>query len=469
MEPDRTVRRYTLLITTISSFLAPFMGSALDLALKTIGDKNNLNAEAFWITWVQLIYLLTSAALLLPFGRAADLYGRKKVYLTGLGVWALASALAALAPSVEWLIAARAVQGIGGAMIFGTAVATLTSVYPSSERGRVLGINTGAVYIGLTLGPALGGVLTQHLGWRSIFFLVAVLAGGVLVLGAVKLRGEWTGAPGQRFDPGGATLYVVALAAALYGISTIYRAPYARWLLLAGLTGLGGFVVLQVRTSRPILDLQRFRGNVVFLFSNLAALIHYSATFGIAQVLSLYLQVVKGMTPEQAGPMLLVQPLVMAVTSPFSGRLSERIEPRVLASAGMGLMAGGLLSFSFLQSATPLWVVGAIAAGMGLGYGLFSAPNSNAVLGAVARPDYGVAASTLGTMRLVGQALSMALVTLFVSVYAGQARIADLTPPQLLAVLAVSFRVFTGLCLAGIAASLARGKAHGAAQPDPFP
>lgn len=464
MEADRSLRRYALLITTVSSFLAPFMGSATDLALKTIGDRNNLNAEAFWLTWVQLIYLLTSAAFLLPFGRAADLYGRKKVYLVGLGVYAVASGLAALSPTIEWLIAARALQGAGGAMVFGTAVATLTSIYPASERGRVLGVNTAAVYIGLTLGPALGGVMTQHLGWRSLFVFVGALALGDLVLALFKLRGEWAGAMGERFDWSGAFLYVASLPALLYGVSSIYRAWYARWLLLGGVVGLIAFVILQTFGKSPVLDLRRFRGNIVFLFSNLAALIHYSATFAVAQLLSLYLQVVKGMTPQEAGPVLLVQPLVMAILSPFTGWLSERIQPRLLASTGMGMMAGGLFVFSLLESGTPLLLVVDVSLLMGLGFGLFSAPNTNAVMGAVPRTDYGVASSTLGTMRLVGQALSMAIVALFVSIYAGQVKMDELAPGDLLAVLNASFRVFTVLCLLGIGASLARGSVRRASR-----
>lgn len=457
---DSSLRRYALLITLISSFLTPFMGSALDLALKTISQ--DLRADAVSTTWVQLIYLLTSAALLVPFGRAADIYGRKKVYLIGLGVYAAATVLCTAAGSIEWLIAFRALQGAGGAMVFGTAVAILTSVFPPAERGRVLGINTGAVYTGLTLGPVLGGMLTQHVGWRAIFVVTAVLAFAALVLALLRLRGEWAGAAGQPYDWAGAAVFTAAVALLIFGLSSIYRFPWARWLIPLGAAGLGAFVLIELRVRSPVLDLRRFRGNVVFFFSNLAALVHYSATFGVGQLLSLYLQVVKGMTPDRAGLVLLVQPVVMAILSPLTGWLSERVQPRTLASAGMALMAAGLLSFSTLQAASPLALVVGISFGVGIGYALFSAPNTNAVMGSVARQDYGVASSTLGTMRLVGQAMSMSIVLLFLSVYVGTvelnpAKVAGLSA-DLLVAMHWALRVFTVLCVVGIGASLARGR-----------
>jgi EmrB/QacA subfamily drug resistance transporter len=463
MDDSRSLRRYALLITLISSFLTPFMGSSLDLALKTISQ--DLHADAVSTTWIQLIYLLTSAALLVPFGRAADIYGRKKVYVLGLGVYTAATALAATAGSIGWLIAFRALQGVGGAMVFGTAVAILTSVFPPSERGRVLGINTGAVYTGLTLGPVLGGFLTQHVGWRAIFLITAVLAAGALVLALLRLRGEWAGSAGQPYDWSGAVVFTASIAMLILGVSSVYRIPLARWLIPLALVGLGAFVAIQLRVHSPVLDLRRFRGNAVFFFSNLAALVHYSATFGLGQLLSLYLQVVKGMSPDHAGLVLLVQPVMMAVLSPLTGWLSERVQPRLLASSGMGLMAGGLLAFSTLAAASPLALVLGTSFVVGVGYALFSAPNTNAVMGSVPRADYGVASSTLGTMRLVGQAMSMSIVLLFLSIYVGTV---ELDPQQVaslstdfLVAMHWAFRVFTVLCVVGIGASLARGRVVG--------
>lgn len=467
---EKVLRRYALLITTLSSFLTPFMSSAVNLALKDIGQA--FTADAVALAWVQSAHLLASAACLPPLGRAADLYGRRRVFLAGLLIYGISSILCTLAGSISFLIALRALQGIGGSMVFGTAVAILTSVFPPAERGRVLGINIAAVYTGLTLGPSLGGFLTQHLGWRSIFALAAALALALFPLALFRLRGEWAEATGQRFEWAGAILFSISLLGFLGGLSSLRESTLSPYLAASGLVGLAAFVLWELRRREnpsphllrhlwptdPILDLRRFRGNLTFIFSNLAALIHYSATHAISFLLSLYLQKVLELSPQQAGLVLLAQPAVMALLSPPAGRLSDRIQPRFLASLGMAVMAGGLFALSTLGDQSPIALVVAFLALIGLGYALFSAPNTSAVMGAVSRRDYGVASSTLATMRLTGQAVSMALVTLLVSAYIGRVEWESLLPSQLLSVMGLAFRTFTGLCLLGMLASLARGK-----------
>ncbi len=456
-----TLRRYALLVATLSSFLTPFMSSSVNLALKNIGQ--DLTADAVALAWVQSAHLLASAA---------DLYGRRRVFLAGLLVYGISSIFCTLAGSISFLIAARALQGIGGSMVFCTSVAILTSVFPPSERGRVLGINIAAVYTGLTLGPSLGGFLTQYLGWRSIFALAAVLALALSLLALLRLRGEWADAAGQRFEWIGAILFSLSLLGFLGGLSSLRESTLSPYLAIFGFTGLAAFVLWELRRrespfpsflrhfwpTEPLLDLRRFRGNLTFIFSNLAALIHYSATHSISFLLSLYLQKVLDLPPQQAGLILLAQPAVMALLSPPAGRLSDRIQPRFLASLGMAVMAGGLFALSTLGNESPIALVVAFLTLIGLGYALFSAPNTSAVMGAVGRRDYGVASSTLATMRLTGQAVSMALVTLLVSAYIGRIEWENLLPTQLLSVMSLSFRIFTGLCLLGMLASLARGK-----------
>ncbi len=481
MESPVSLRRYALLITTLSSFLMPFMSSAVNLALKDIG--RDLAADAVALAWVQSAHLLASAACLPPLGRLADLYGRRRVFLAGLLIYGLSSILCVLAGSISFLIAARALQGIGGSMVFGTAVAILTSVFPPAERGRVLGVNIAAVYTGLTLGPSLGGFLTQHLDWRSIFAFSSALSLALLPLALFRLRGEWAEAAGQRFEWAGALLFSASLLGFLWGISSLRENAPAPYLAASGLVGLAAFVLWELRgregktgpsspgpglrllhrlwQTEPILDLRRFRGNLTFIFSNLAALIHYSATHAISFLLALYLQKVLGLSPQQAGLILLAQPAVMALLSPPAGRISDRIQPRFLASLGMAVMAGGLFALSTLSSDSSIVRVIVFLALIGLGYALFSAPNTSAVMGAVSRRDYGVASSTLATMRLTGQAVSMALVTLLVSAYIGRVEWESLLPDQLLSVMGLAFRIFTGLCLLGMLASLARGKVEG--------
>jgi MFS family permease len=217
------------------------------------------------------------------------------------------------------------------------------------------------------------------------------------------------------------------------------------------------FALWEARTASPLLDVSLFRKNRVFALSNLAALIHYSATFAVGFLLSLYLQYIKGFTPDGAGTVLVAQPAVMALLSPFAGRLSDVIEPRVVASLGMGMTAAGLLMLTFLVPDTSLGLILAALLLLGLGFALFSSPNTNAVMGAVEKRYYGVASGILGTMRLVGQMLSMGLVMLIFALYLGKAHIRPANYHLFLAGVRTAFAVFGVLCALGVFASLARG------------
>ncbi|MDZ7292541.1 MAG: MFS transporter [candidate division KSB1 bacterium] len=442
-----------LVVASVAAFLTPFMGSSVNIALPAIGREFAM--DAVLLSWVSTAFLLAAAMFLVPFGRLADIYGRKKIFGHGVAIYTVSSLLAAVAISDAVLIAARILQGFGSAMIFGTGIAILTSVHPPGERGKALGINVAAVYLGLSLGPFFGGVLTQHLGWRSIFFVNLPM--GVLLLVLVrKLRGEWAEAKGEKFDRIGASIYAVALTALMLGFSLLPAKPGA-WLIVLGLVGILVFVRWERQTPSPVLRMHLFN-NAVFAFSNLAALIHYSATFALNFLLSLYLQYVKGLAPQTAGIILVSQPLVMTIFSPFAGWLSDRIEPRVVASIGMALSAVGLFLFTFLreESALPSIIAGLMM--LGLGFALFSSPNTNAVMSAVEKRFYGLASGTLGTMRLTGQMLSMGIATLIFAVYLGRVQITPAHYPLFMKSIRSAFMIFAGLCFAGTFASLARGK-----------
>jgi len=451
---NATSRRTVLIVSTLGSFLTPFMASSINIALPSIGQEFAMSAVL--LSWVATAYLLAAAMFLVPFGRAADIHGRKKVFLGGITVYMVFSLACGLAPSAAALIAFRALQGVGGAMIFGTGVAILTSVYPANERGRVLGINVAAVYLGLSLGPFLGGLMTQQWGWRSIFLLNVPLSLFILAYTIAQVKAEWAGAKGEPFDWRGSILYGVGLAALMYGFS---RLPGGiGWALVAaGLAGMAGFAAWEMRVSHPVLDIGLFRKSRSFTFSNLAALINYCATAAVGFLLSLYLQYIKGFTPRDAGIILVAQPVVQAVFSPLAGRLSDRIEPRVVASIGMGLGAVGLGLLTLLGTETEMALIIACLVLLGFGFALFSSPNTNAVMSAVERRLYGVASATLATMRLVGQTLSMGIVLLVFSLTIGQVRITPEYYPAFLGAAKVAFVIFAILCFGGVFASLARG------------
>ncbi|MGB9593519.1 MAG: MFS transporter, partial [Anaerolineae bacterium] len=347
-------KRTALLVVATGSFLTPFMGSAINIALPSIGKDLSMNAVL--LSWIAMAYSLSSAIFLVPFGRAADIHGRKKVFLAGVVIFGTFSLLCGLATSGTMLIAFRVLQGIGGAMVFGTGIAILTSVFPPQERGQALGINVAAVYLGLSLGPVVGGLLTQNLGWRSVFYVNVPLCVFIVVFTIAHLKGEWAECAGEPFDWAGSAIYGAGLALLMYGFSRL-PAGLGAVLVAAGLTGIAAFALWESRATHPVLDVRLFRQNRVFALSSLAALINYAATAAIGFLLSLYLQYIKALTPQQAGFVLIAQPAMQALFSPLAGRLSDRIEPRVVASIGMGLTAAGLALLALVGARSPLGYV----------------------------------------------------------------------------------------------------------------
>jgi len=457
--PDRPrdtgqTRRSAFLVATLASFLTPFMGSSVNVALPSIGREFALDPVE--LSWVATSFILAAAVFLVPFGRIADMYGRKRIFVAGTIIFTLASFLCGISSTGVMLILFRAVQGAGASMIFGTGMAILTSVFPPGERGRVLGYNVAAVYLGLSLGPFLGGFLTRQFGWSSVFFANVPFGLLIILVSGWKLKGEWVGTPGETFDVIGSLLYALALSSIMAGITRLPGIEGAG-VAVAGVLLLLLFVRWERRALNPVLDVSLFRSNVVFAFSNLAALINYSATFAVTFLLSLYLQEIKGLDPQHAGSILLAQPVLMALLSPVAGKLSDRVEPRVVASIGMGLAAVGLGMLSLIEAETPTWLIVISLVVLGSGFALFSSPNTNAVMGSVGPKQYGVASATLGTMRLTGQMLSMGIATLLLAVFVGRVKVTPPLHPQFLGALRTAFLLFTILCAGGIFASLARG------------
>jgi EmrB/QacA subfamily drug resistance transporter len=446
------VKKAALLAATMASFLTPFTISSVNIALPAIASE--LKMDAILLGWIATSYLLSAAVFLVPSGRIADIKGRKKVFGLGIFIFVIASLFAVLSFSAEMLIAARTLQGIGSAMIFGTGMAILTSVYPSDERGKVLGINVAAVYIGLSLGPFLGGVLTQHFGWKSIFLLNIPL-GVIILLMLRELKGEWAEAEGEEFDFIGSAIYGIMLSSLIFGLTEV---KFMEPLIILSILSFSAFLIWESKTKHPVLEIGLFRRNTTFTLSNLAALLNYSATFAVGFLLSLYLQYIKGFGPQEAGLILISQPVVMALLSPMAGWLSDRIEPRTVASAGMAIITVGLLIFFNLDANTPLSIIVPTLMLLGFGFALFTSPNANAIMGSVERRFYGIASATLGTMRLLGQMFSMAIVMFIFSTYIGKAEITPATYQLLLESTKISFAIFSILCFIGIFISLGRGK-----------
>jgi len=446
-----------LLATTLSSFLTPFMGSAVNVALPVMA--RDLSMTALTLSWVASSFILAAAIMLVPLGRLADIYGRKKMFFYGSIIFSAASFLCIWSPTSFFLIFCRIIQGIGGAMIFSTGTAMLIAAYPPEKRGKILGINIAAVYIGLTVGPFIGGLLTENLGWRYIFLFTAITGSLVCLLVTLLIEKEWLGSEDEGFDIAGAVLYALALFAIMYGFSLL-PAPKAALLIGLGVFGLVCFVRQQLKKPVPLLDIRLFLNNKVFAFSNLAALINYCATFAVTFLLSLYLQHIKMMTPSQTGIILLAEPLMQALFSPIAGRLSDRFEPQIIASLGMALNVIGLIPLIFINSDTTISYIVLSLIILGIGFALFSSPNVNAIMSSVHYKFYGVASATLSTMRLTGQMFSMGITMLVFAIIFGDYAISQANRQLLLKSTHIIYIILAVICSAGIFASLARGKVH---------
>lgn len=442
-------------MAVITSFIMPFTGSALNLSIPGIGSEFGVNAET--VGWMITAYMLTMAALSVPFGRWADITCRKTVLITGSVIFIVSCAGSVAAGTIQLLIATRIIQGIGAAMILGCNVPILISAYPPEMRGRALGISIGAVYAGGACGPVIGGVLNHQLGWRSIFVFAGALALAAFIVAAAKLPSEK--AEGERrMDFAGSLMFALFIVLLMMGLSGIEAGVVPAFVMCAGFALGVAFVIYEFRKEDPVLDVHLFRNNIGYSMSNVAALLNYAATSASGYLISIYLQVIQGYTSQTAGMIMVIQPLIMAVLTPKVGRLSDKHSPFILSSAGMALCSAGIAVFMFLGTDTGPWYVMIGLAVMGLGFALFSSPNTNAILSCVDRKDYGAANAVVATMRSVGQTTSMVIVTIVVTFVMPGTQLTQADPEGLLSVIRMSLMVFMCMCLAGTFISLLRKK-----------
>ena len=451
---DTGRKRIILLVSSLASFLVPYTVSSLTVALPAI--SNSFGIDAVTLGWVTSAYLLTAAICIVPFGKLADLYGRKRFFIAGNILFAAGSFLAAISWAGWVIILARIVQALGGAMVFATSVAIVTEVFPPGERGKAIGIATATVYSGLSLGPFIGGVLTHNIGWPSIFLVNIPLAILVILLTVLYIPEEWMAGGKKVFDLPGSVLYGLMLFGIIYGLTLLPSLSGILWMIF-GFIMLAGFIWRERRAPVPIIELSLFRKKPTFLYSNIAALINYAIVFAVGFLLSLYLQYNRGLDAQTAGLILIAQPVVQTIVSPAAGHLSDRIEPRILATLGMACTTLGLGILIFLSDTTPILVIVVGLVILGFGYGLFSSPNTNAIMSSVDAEYLGIASGMVSTMRSIGQMLSLAIAMLVFSAIIGSVQITPDVFPQLQSAVTIAFTIFTILGLVGIWTSYARG------------
>lgn len=446
---------FIIAVICIVQFITPFMAAGVNVALPAIGTY--FSASTFQLSLAAMMYILGLGTLLLPAGQMADIFGRKKIFLTGIVCFIITSLILPFCRNIETFLAFRFFQGSSTALITTASFAILSSVIPANRRGRSMGIIIACVYAGLSAGPAIGGFLVTHLGWKYLFFFTVLFAVAALILTFTSLHGEWWGNKGQSFDFLGSVLFAFSLALLITGItSKELVGDLASPLALCGSIGFLSFLFLEFHSTSPILNVRLLWSNKTLLLTALAALLNYAASFGIIFFFSLYLQSIKGMSPQSAGFFLMLQTLVQCILSPQMGQLADKIYPGKLATIGMAICAASLALAAFVTVHSSLVFIVVIFITMGIGFGFFSSPNTTLIMNSVPKELYGMASSLTAVMRNLGMLVSMAISTSLIEKWMGHQAITVETSTAFMQSMQMGMSIFAGISIIGIFCSIGR-------------
>lgn len=447
---DTKLKKDMLVLGILVSFLTPFVRSSINLALPELGNEFHLSA--LFLSEISLVYLLVNAILYIPLGRMGDIYGQKRIFQYGLIIFTISSLLSAFSTSGEMFFIIRIFQATGNAMIFANLNALISSVFPENERGKAFGLTSMGVFVGLILGPILGGTTIEILGWRALFY-VDTLIGLIAAIYAIKrFKYDWIVAPGEKLDILGSVLLGISLISLIYGFTNISY-PSSLFIIIGGIITLSLFYLIQKRVTYPLLNLDLFKSKS-FTFGNITAFINYGAFVSVGFILSLYLQYLKGYHPLIAGLIVSIQAIMMVLVSPFAGKLADKIAPENVSTAGMVITTIGvaLMTLINFHNAHYLGIISLIIFGGGIG--LFYASNTKVVLSSVDKTYFGVASATLSNSRSLGQIFGLGIVSLVISAIMGQAQIVPANYPELIESIRISLGAIALLSALGIFTSL---------------
>jgi MFS family permease len=446
-----SAKRNVLIASALGSSLAPFMVSALIVALPTIGRE--FSADTASLGWVTNIFFLGAAMFLVPFGRIADIYGVKKIFMTGIFVYFLSVLLCSIAPDIQFLIGARFITGIGAGMIFGTSIALLSLVFSESERGNAIGINVAAMSVGFLLGSFVGGILTFYTTWRMIFVFTIPVEIAVIGLILARIKGECEITRQKGLDIAGMLLYCLTIFLVMVGFSTLPRTTGVI-LFAAGTVGLILFVLHELRVNQPVVPLRLFLENRTLSTTNLIALIFNASNFAFIFLLSIYLQDIRGFDARIAGILLLTPILFMALLSPFAGRLSDRTAPRIVIGAGILLSSAGLILCTFLDSSSSILFIILSLSFIGAGIAFCQSPLVRTSISSVHKEMFGLASGMIETMRLIGMTISIAITIIVFTVVIGDTHITPPVFPLFIQSFHSIFWIFSWISLCGVLVAL---------------
>jgi len=457
-ELTSTQKKLILVGISFASFMSPFGMSMLNLSLSEIGAEFSVSAHA--LAWISTAYLFSSILFLVPMARISDLVGRKKIFLIGMTLAFINAMIEPFVPDFWILVLFRALDGFAMSCVFATSLPILSSIYPPSQRGSVFGINVSVIYLGSTMGPVVGGIVTAHFGWRILFSLLLPLAALGIYMVSRYLKTDVAESKGEPFDKTGTVLYMISIFFLLFGLSNLPK-TWAFVLMAIGVLSLPLFIWHAKNGKYPVMQVKLFFSNKRFTRSNFAAFMNYAGTYAVAFFLSLYLQRVLNLPADMAGIVLLAQPALQAIFSPFVGKLSDKTDSRYLSTLGMLILAVGLVGCSALNSETSLIYLIGCEILLGIGFALFSSPNTSAIMNSVDKKDYSSASASLSVMRQSGMVLAMAIAMCSISIFLGSTEMLNPeTVPYFLTSMKTTFYIGTALCLIGAVLSYSRGAAH---------
>ncbi|WP_415715277.1 MFS transporter [Maridesulfovibrio sp.] len=440
---DDAKKKAVIFTVAVTQFTMPFMFSAVGITLPVMGRE--FGASGLDLSLVESVYIGSVAALLLPLGRLADMHGRQPMFRLGILLFSIFTMLIGFAHNIETVIGLRMVQGMVGGMGIATNMALLTNSVPAHERGKAMGWAVAAVYLGLSAGPYVGGLVTSHLGWRSLYFLGMIPLGISYYVARRNLNGKFR-ASDEKFDYPGSAVIALSVAAIVFGGTSLSAGWFGPVALITGLLGVALFIYMQDKAEFPLVELTLFKERRDFSDAALVQFINYAGTFGIVFLFSLYMQCVKGFTPHDAGLVLVIQPVVQAVLSPLCGRLADKFSPRLLALLGMLACTVGTIMGAMVTDQTSLHYLYVMFVVLGVGFALFSSPNMIILMSSVPPSRYGFASAISGGLRTLGMVFSMVIIAIFISTIMGSAPVSPESAAEYLNVMRFSLASLAALC-----------------------
>ena len=441
---------YVVFVSFITSFFAVFLSNGIIIGVPAIAQDFAMNNVIQ--NWVPTILFLVVAVFTVPAGQISGKFGVKKSLLAGILVFLFGSIGACLAFSTESFLVFRMIQGAGVAFLNVSAMAMVVQAVKPQNRGKALGFTVTGVYLATSLSPVICGFLVHNLGWRSMFYFVIPFLVLCIILMLTKIPQEWKTYQHDKIDKVGSMLYAIGILLFIYGFTTLITST-GKILTVAGIILLVIFGLYELRQKSPVFNMNLFK-NKKFTSSNVAALCSYLAIMVVTTILNYHFQYVRGWDAQMSGMILIITPIIMAIMAPNAGKLSDRIHPQKLAAIGIGIAAVALAILTFLTGDTPIYIVILAMVLQGIGMGLFSSPNMNAIMSSVPPKDAPTASASQATMRTIGQTMSLGLLTLIFAWVMGSLELAPQYASMIVQASQTICLICTIACILAVFASL---------------